>query len=324
MKSGRPIENPDARFDKTGKPFVVMPGPGGAHNWQPMAFGQKTGLVYIPVQEAAFPYIPEANWKSSVRGYNTGVDFAAGAMPADPKIRGGAMAGTKGALIAWDPVAQKERWRVAFKGPWNGGLLATGGGLVFQGNSVKEFAAYDAATGGKLWSANVQTGIMAAPATYTINGEQYVAVLAGWGGSWALSPGVLSEVAGPIRNISRLLVFKLGGTAKLPPEPALARLPLDPPAVTGTPQQIAEGARHYGRYCGVCHGDAAYGSTVLPDLRRSGLIGDSKGWATVVNDGALKDNGMVSFANVLTKAQIESVRHYVINRANEDKKLGIK
>jgi alcohol dehydrogenase (cytochrome c)/quinohemoprotein ethanol dehydrogenase len=74
----------------------------------------------------------------------------------------------------------------------------------------------------------------------------------------------------------------------------------------------------------VCHGDAAYGSTVLPDLRRSGLIGDSKGWATVVNDGALKDNGMVSFANVLTKAQIESVRHYVINRANEDKKLGIK
>ncbi len=324
MKSGRPIENPDARFDKTGKPFVVMPGPGGAHNWQPMAFDQKTGLVYIPVQEAAFPYIPEANWKSSARGYNTGVDFAAGAMPADPKIRGGAMAGTKGALIAWDPVAQKERWRVAFKGPWNGGLLATGGGLVFQGNSVKEFAAYDAATGGKLWSTNVQTGIMAAPATYTINGEQYVAVLAGWGGSWALSPGVLSEVAGPIRNISRLLVFKLGGTAKLPPEPALARLPLDPPAVTGTPQQIAEGARHYGRYCGVCHGDAAFGSTVLPDLRRSGLIGDSKGWATVVNDGALKDNGMVSFANVLTKAQIESVRHYVISRANEDKKLGIK
>jgi PQQ-dependent dehydrogenase (methanol/ethanol family) len=324
MKSGRPIENPEARFDKTGKPFVVMPGPGGAHNWQPMAFDQKSGLVYIPVQEAAFPYIPEANWKSSAVGYNTGVDFAAGAMPADPKIRGGAMAGTKGALIAWDPVAQKERWRVAFKGPWNGGLLATGGGLVFQGNSVKEFAAYNAATGGKLWSTNVQTGIMAAPATYTIKGEQYVAVLAGWGGSWALSPGVLSEVAGPIRNISRLLVFKLGGTAKLPPEPALARLPLDPPAITGTPQQIAEGARHYGRYCGVCHGDAAYGSTVLPDLRRSGLIGDSKGWAAVVNDGALKDNGMISFANVLTKAQIESVRHYVISRANEDKKLGIK
>jgi quinohemoprotein ethanol dehydrogenase len=102
MKSGRPIENPDARFDKTGKPFVVMPGPGGAHNWQPMAFDQKSGLVYIPVQEAAFPYIPEANWKSSKIGYNTGVDFAAGAMPADPKIRGGAMAGTTGALVAWD------------------------------------------------------------------------------------------------------------------------------------------------------------------------------------------------------------------------------
>lgn len=324
MQTGRPIENPDARIDKTGKPFVVMPGPGGAHNWQPMAFDPKSGLVYIPVQQAAFPYIPEANWKSGVQGFNTGIDFAAGAMPADPKIRAGALAGTSGALIAWDPVAQKERWRVAFKGPWNGGLLATAGGLVFQGNSASEFAAYDAAKGLKLWSADVQTGIMAAPVTYTIRGEQYVAVLAGWGGSWALSPGILSEVAGPIRNISRLLVYKLGGTAKLPPAPPLSRLPLDPPPVTGKPAQIAEGGRHFGRYCGVCHGDAAYGSTVLPDLRRSGLIGDAKAWQLVVHDGVLKDNGMVGFRKVLSAEQIEATRHYVISRANEDRKLGIK
>ncbi len=324
MKTGRPIENPDARIDKTGKPFVVMPGPGGGHNWQPMAFNPQAGLVYIPIQEAAFPYIPEANWKSAKQGFNTGIDFAAGAMPANPDIRSAALAGTKGALIAWDPVAQKERWRVAFKGPWNGGLLATAGGLVFQGNSTAEFAAYDAIKGTKLWSTGVQTGIMAAPVTYSIKGEQYVAVLAGWGGSWALLPGMLSEVAGPIRNISRLLVYKIGGTAKLPPAPPLTRLPLDPPPVTGTPEQIADGARHYGRYCGVCHGDAAYGSTVLPDLRRSGLIADGKAWATVVRDGVLKDNGMVSFSKVLTPGQIEAIRHYVISRADEDKKLGIK
>jgi alcohol dehydrogenase (cytochrome c)/quinohemoprotein ethanol dehydrogenase len=165
---------------------------------------------------------------------------------------------------------------------------------------------------------------MAAPMTYTIKGEQYVAVLVGWGGSWALSPGILSEVAGPVRNISRLLVFKLGGKAALPAEPELVRLPLDPPPVSGTPQQVAAGAISYARYCGVCHGDAAYGSTVLPDLRRSGLIADSAGWMAVVRDGALKDNGMVSFANVLDPAQIEAVRHYVIARANEDKALGVK
>lgn len=324
LKTGRPIENPEARIDRSGKPFVAMPGPGGAHNWQPMAFDPKTGLVFIPVQEAAFPYIPEANWKRAAQGFNNGIDFAAGAMPADPKVRAGALAATKGALIAWDPVRQKEVWRVAFKGPWNGGLLATAGGLVFQGNSASEFAAYDAASGKRLWSSDVQTGIMAAPITYELGSEQYVAVLAGWGGSWALSPGILSEVGGPVRNISRLLVYKLGGKAKLPPAPPLVRLPLDPPPVTGTAQQIANGARHFGRFCGVCHGDAAYGSTVLPDLRRSGLLADGKGWTAVVHDGALKSNGMVGFANVLSKADVEAVRHYVIKRANEDKSLGLK
>ncbi len=322
LKSGRPIENLDARIDKTGKPSVVLPGPGGAHNWQPMAYSPATGLVYLPAQQAAFPYIPATQWKSEQQGYNTGMDFAAAAMPADPKIRAAAAAATNGALIAWDPVAQQQRWRVDFKGPWNGGLLATGGGLVFQGNSMKEFAAYDAALGTKLWSSNAQTGIIAAPVTYSVNGEQYVAVMAGWGGIWALAPGVLSEVAGPVRNISRLLVFKLGATGQLPPEPPLVRLPLDPPAVTGTSEQIAEGAKHYGRFCGVCHGDAAYGSTLLPDLRRSALLRDSTAWASVAHGGLLNEHGMVSFAKVLDLAQIESIRLYVIKRANEDKALG--
>ncbi len=322
MATGRPIEVAAARYDKTGKPFVSMPGPAGGHNWHPMAFDQKTGLVFIPAIEAAFPYIPEANWKKSNIGFNTGVDFAAGAMPAIPDVRKGAAAGTKGALIAWDPVTQKERWRVQYNGPNNGGVLATAGGLVFQGSAVGDFAAFDAAKGTKLWSAPAQSGIVAPPVTYSIKGEQYVAVLAGWGGSWALSPaGMLAEVSGPVRNISRLLVFKLGGKAQLPPMPSLAKMPLDPPAVRGTPAQIADGGRHYARYCGVCHGDSAYGSTVLPDLRRSGVIADAKNWQMIVHDGALSANGMIGWSKVLNPAQIESIRHYIIKRANEDKAL---
>jgi len=324
IQTGRPIENPDARIDRTGKPSVVVPGPGGAHSWQPMAYDPKTGLVYIPAMEAGFPFIADAHWQQAPIGFNTGIDFAAAAMPADTNIRAAVKAATKGALIAWDPVAQKERWRVAFKGPWNGGVLATAGGLVFQGNVAQEFAAYDAASGTKLWSTPVQTGIIAAPVTYSIKGEQYVAVLAGWGGIWALAPGILSEVAGPIRNVSRLLVFKLGATGQLPPEVPIARRPLEPPAVGGTPAQIAEGAQHYGRFCGVCHGDAAFGSTLLPDLRRSPLLADGKTWASVVHDGALANQGMVSFARVLTPEQVEAIRYYVIKRANEDKALGDK
>jgi alcohol dehydrogenase (cytochrome c)/quinohemoprotein ethanol dehydrogenase len=323
-QSGRPLENPEARIDKTGKPFLTVPGAGGAHSWQPSAYDPKTGLVYIPAIDAGFPFVPDAHWKPSAVGFNTGMDLAAAAMPADPKIRAGAMAATKGALIAWDPVAQKERWRVALPGPWNGGALATGGGLVFQGNTAKEFVAYDAASGVKLWSSSVQTGVIAAPITYAIGGDQYVAVLAGWGGIWALAPGILSQVGGPVRNVSRLLVFKLGATAQLPAESTLAPRPLDPPAITGTPEQIAAGAQQYGRFCGVCHGDAAYGGTLLPDLRRSPLLDSAKGWASVVSDGALQSKGMIGFASVLGPEQVDSIRAYVIKRANEDKALGEK
>ncbi|WP_336979601.1 PQQ-dependent dehydrogenase, methanol/ethanol family [Altererythrobacter fulvus] len=324
MKTGRPVEVPEARYDKTGKPFVSTPGAGGAHSWHPMAFSPKEGLVYIPVIEAAFPYFPEANWKPNTkRGFNVGIDQAAGGMPADLAARNGARAATKGALVAWDPVAQKERWRVPYKGPWNGGLLSTAGGLLFQGTAAGNFVAYDARDGKQLWSFAAQTGVVAPPMTYMIDGEQYVAVLAGWGGIWPLAPGgVLNEVAGPVPNISRLLVFKLGGTAKLPPAPPLSRMPLDPPPFTGDKTKLASAVYNYGRYCGQCHGDAAVGSTVLPDLRRSALLGDANGWATVVHDGALQDNGMVSFAGTLSRQEIESIRQYVIMRANEDKKLG--
>jgi PQQ-dependent dehydrogenase (methanol/ethanol family) len=322
LQSGRPIANPDARVDRTGKPFLLLPGPGGAHSWQPGAYDPQTGLVYIPALEVGFPFVPDPHWTKVTQGYNTGMDFAAAAMPADPKVRAAVMAATKGVLIAWDPVAQKDRWRAPLKGPWNGGALATGGGLVFQGNSAQEFVAYDAASGAQVWSTSVQTGIIAAPVTYSIKGEQYVAVLAGWGGIWALAPGILSEVGGRVRNVSRLLVFKLGGTAQLPPEPGVSARPLDPPAGTGTPDSISEGARHYARFCGVCHGDAAHGGSLLPDLRRSPALESRKAWAAVVHGGALRDQGMASFATVLTPEQIDAIRDYVIKRANEDKALG--
>ncbi|MBU0669074.1 MAG: PQQ-dependent dehydrogenase, methanol/ethanol family, partial [Alphaproteobacteria bacterium] len=216
---GRPVQNEEARIDVTGEPALVMPGPLGGHNWHPMAFHPGEGLVYIPAFEAASIYAPEANWKPDrARGFNVGFDLGAGDLPPDLGIRREVYGTVKGRLIAWDPVKQEARWEVEFPGPWNGGLLATGGGLVFQGNSSSEFSAYDAADGSKLWSFAAQTGIVAPPITYTVAGEQYVAVLAGWGGAYALAAdGGLVNDQGPVRNVSRLLVFKLGGTGELPP-----------------------------------------------------------------------------------------------------------
>lgn len=325
QKTGRPIENPAARVDKTGKPFIVSPGPLGAHNWHPMAYDAKQKLVFIPAQITSYPYIPAAGWKPSKIGFNVGMDTANNAMPADNAVREAAKKATKGVLIAWDPVAQKERWRVTLGGPWNGGVLATAGGLVFQGNAMGNFVAYDSASGKNLWSFEAQTGVVAAPMTYSINGEQYVAVLAGWGGAWPITAGVLSDMSGPVRNISRLLVFKLGGKGKLPAMPAADALPLDPPGLTAAADVVQGGAQLYGRYCTVCHGDAAVQASgrggIIPDLRYSGTLSSAENWQMIVHDGALKDNGMVSFAPVMSKPEIDSVRQYVIARANEDKAL---
>jgi quinohemoprotein ethanol dehydrogenase len=321
-KTGRPAINPDARYDKTGKLFIGVPGAGGAHSWQPMSFSPQTGLVYIPANLGAFPYAAAKDWKASDIGFQTGLDNAAMAMPAIKAARDGALTATTGALIAWDPVKQKEAWRVSHFGAWNGGTLATAGNLVFQGTAQGDFVAYGADHGNKLWSFPAQSGIIAAPMSYAIGGEQYVAILVGWGGVWDVATGVLANKAGASHNISRLLVFKLGASGALAPPPPMARRVLDPPPFTGTREQVALGAARYGRYCSVCHGDAAVAGGLNPDLRHSGAINDGNAIKAVVIDGALKHNGMVSFSSALGAADVEAIRQYLISRANEDKALG--
>jgi quinohemoprotein ethanol dehydrogenase len=168
QKTGRPIENPGIRYDQTGKRAQLLPGALGAHSWQPMAFNPTTGLVYIPAQEIGMTYEPVKNFLPAPMGWNIGT------ITTNPP-------NVKGYLIAWDPVNQKEVWRANYLGPWNGGVLTTAGNLVVQGNAAGDFSAYRADTGAKLWSMFAQSPVMAAPVTYEVNGEQYIAVLAGWG-----------------------------------------------------------------------------------------------------------------------------------------------
>ena len=319
---GKPDIVPEAFYDRTGKMFVGMPGAGGAHSWQAMSFNPKTGLVYIPVNEAAFPYLADKDFVAKPLGYDNGLDSAGTAMPADAKARAAARAATTGRLVAWNPLTQSAAWSVPYVGPWNGGTLATAGNLVFQGAANGTFNAYSADAGRKLWSSPTQTGVIAPPVTYAVHGEQYVAILAGWGGVWDVATGVLADKSGSTRNISRLLVYKVGGRAVLPPLPPSNKGPLDPPPLTGTAAQVAEGAVHYGRFCTVCHGDAAVAGGVNPDLRHSGALNDPKVWQAIIHDGALQDQGMVAWKSVLSPAEIETIRHYVIKRANEDRVIG--
>ena len=324
-ESGRPIENPETRVDKTGQAAIVTPGALGGHNWHPMAYHPDENLVYIPAFEAGMVYSPEADWKPDRdRGFNVGFDLSAGDLPPDLGFRKEITGTLKGMLVAWDPVAQEPRWTVEHPGPWNGGLLATAGGLVFQGTAGSEFNAYNATNGEKLWSFPAQTGVVAPPVTYTIDGEQYVAVLAGWGGAYALSvDGQAIRDLAPVRNISRLLVFKLGADGALPPELELAKLPLDPPPSRANSATISLGGEKYARYCAVCHAPGAVGSTVLPDLRRSGTLSNPASWQAVVREGMLQSRGMANFADSLSAEESNAIREWVIFRANEDKAGGL-
>src|SRR5262249_19504808 len=128
-----------------------------------------------------------------------------------------------GFIKAWDPVAQKERWQVPMGGSWNSGLLSTAGGLVFGGDAFGMFNAYDAKSGAKLWSIDLRTGILAPAMSYMIDGQQYVALLAGWGGGGGLAAfrDPKTALAKYQTNQGRLFVFKLGGAkqvAALSPE----------------------------------------------------------------------------------------------------------
>ena len=319
--TGKPQVNPEAKYEVTGKPFVGSPGAVGAHSWTPMSFSPLTGLVYIPTNNTPQLYAPDPDWKPGTTGFQLGIDATMGNVPADKAVRSATVAALNGALIAYDPVAGKVRWKVPYPMPTNGGTLATAGNLVFQGTADGEFRAYSADNGKKLWSFATQSGVLAAPMTYAIGGEQYVAVLVGWGGVWDVSAG--SGVSARITpNISRLMVFKLGANGVLPAPPPSAKRVLDPPPATGTPEQLAAGAKYYTNSCSVCHGNAAVSGSLNPDLRHSTSLGNPKLWQEIVHDGLLKQNGMVAWKGQFTPEQLEAIRLYVVKRANEDKALG--
>ena len=317
METGRPRVVPEARYSGPAPTFVA-PGPAGAHSWQPMAYNPDAGLVYIPVQDAAFPYIEDPEYLATGLGFNTGVDFNSGSMPQDPAIKEQIFSTIKAHLLAWDPVTQSEAWRVEYPGPSNGGVLTTAGNLVVQGTASGDVAIYRADNGEKLWSHHAQTGVLAGPVSYEIDGVQYIAVAAGWGGVFALAPGEIGLMSGRLGNKSRILAYRLGGDVELPPTTAPAPLVFNPPEATADDETVARGKFLYHRHCVVCHGDAAISGGLLPDLRASpALHGDL--WHSIVLDGALTERGMVSYAAEVSRDDSEAIRAYIIARAHESK-----
>ena len=293
LETGRPVEHPNARY--TNGPFTARPGTAGAHNWHPMAYSPRTGLVYLTVRESETTFRQDPNYTRRDDGV-----FNAG------NLRQTAFHDTF--LMAWDPVRQREAWRAPVGG---GGVLATAGGLVFQGRGqvIGEFVAFRADTGEQVWSHNTPNGIVAGAVTYSIGGEQYIAISTGAGGG-----GMTGGTDARERQPGRVVAFKLNGTATLPPEPGPAP-PANPSSERWTSAQVTRGEGVYAQYCARCHGMRAGSSNVIPDLRRSSAVTDGGLWSSIVMDGMLAANGMIGFREHLSAEEAGAVRGYVSSQA---------
>jgi PQQ-dependent dehydrogenase (methanol/ethanol family) len=316
--SGRPVLTESADYSQT--PQLTFPAPYGGHNWHPMAYSPDTGLVYIPAQEIPFVYSQDDAFEYTRGFWNTGVDIPLNTLPDDPESRKALMSMVKGQISAWDPVAQAEVWRVQHNGPWNGGMLASAGNLLFQGNANGEFVAYRADNGERLWAFPAQTGIVAAPISFEIDGEQYVTVVAGWGGVLALGGGALAAAAG-VSNVSRILTFRLDANGSLPPLEELRPNP-DPPPRIDDEELIASGKHHFNNRCSMCHGLDAVGGGVVPDLRFMSAQSHEQFYAVMLG-GLHSERGMVSFAAILDAQDAKAIHAYLIGEAHRYNALAI-
>jgi PQQ-dependent dehydrogenase (methanol/ethanol family) len=301
----RPIINPDANYGAFGdRGFHVVPSAGGAHSWHPMAFNPGTGLMYIPTNYGSFPLVAEAG---ATMG-NQLLSINVGKRPQDPAPE---LEGAGSYLLAWNPVTREPVWQQR-QGGSRSGVLTTAGNLVFQGTADRTFSAFRADTGDKVWTTETQSGIVGGAASYEIDGEQYIAVVAGQGGGF----GPNSYWA---PNYARLLVYSLGGDAVLPEMISYTPPELNPPANFGDEALLAEGEMHYNDHCASCHGNNGRVSSLFPDLKYAAALNSTALFNAIVIDGALQNNGMVSFSEFLAPGDANAIRAYVVSLANEAK-----
>jgi quinohemoprotein ethanol dehydrogenase len=307
LETGRPVERPQARWSEQAR--RVSPSPPGAHNWHPMSFHPGLGLVYLPVTESVYDYHPDPAFRYRPGRWNTSEDFTAlhEALEDFSDLR--FLACGRSRLVAWDPTNGEPAWTVDHDGGLPGGTLATAGGLVFQGHGGGRFSAFDAGDGRPLWSVDVGVDVIAPPVTYAIEGEQYVAVLAGAGGSHGGHATQLDH-----DNAGRLLAFKLDARTPMPPVERRSSVSPRVPPLDAPTEVIDRGRAVYAHHCFMCHGMGVVSSGLVPDLREAGPTTHDQ-WDAIVRGGLRTPGGMPSFADQLSAEEAEAVRAYVLERA---------
>lgn len=170
----------------------------GAKNWMPMSYSQQTGYFYVPANEWGMDI-----WNEPI-AYKKGAAYLGAGFTIKPLYPD-----YIGALRAIDPATGKIVWEYKNKAPLWGGVLSTAGGLVFTGTPEGFLKAFDARTGKELWKFNTGSGVVGSPVTWEQDGEQYVAVMSGWGGAVPLWGGEVAKAVQHINQGGSLWVFKL-------------------------------------------------------------------------------------------------------------------
>jgi len=309
LKTGKPLVNPEARYDVTGKAVMMQPSAQGAHSWHPPSFNPDTGIAYFSGIDTGMMMKGATNFKPQLGAANVGLEFPQPPTQDGPAAKNPPPREARSQLVAWDAVNQKEVWRSPVLGTIGAGTLTTAGGLVFQGTTKGRFVAYRASDGQELWSTDAQTGVVAAPGSFEVDGEQYIAEEVGYG-----------VVSFGQSNHSRLLVFKLGGTASLPPAPPPPPPPvLNPPPSTASKEVIEQGHQAFVSHCATCHEPPAANRSVFPDLRYSAALNSGEAFSAIVLEGAMQSGGMASFKGRVPPEDVQAIRAYLIERANQAK-----
>jgi PQQ-dependent dehydrogenase (methanol/ethanol family) len=308
---GRPVET-DVDYREQAK--FVKPSPLGAHNWEPMSYSPRTGLVYLPALDMGSLFKVDPHWEYRPGGYNSALDVSV----FENFGSGGGDSDVRGQLVAWDPRAQRAVWRVDHVTGGNGGTLATAGDLVFQASADGRFVAYRATDGAKLWESPLGTGGGGGPVSYLAAGEQYVAVASGWGSAFAMSASDAARRAG-VRGGGRVLAYKLGGNAPLPApaQPPLGPVPAPSFALEASAEERARGSLLYHLNCSTCHGALAVGGgSGIPDLRYSSAQTHAA-FAEIVLGGQRTANGMPGFADRISPDEARMIQAWILHRAAE-------
>ena len=327
LETGRPQINEEMLHYREEPKFVLPSGMGG-HNWNPMSWNPVTQLVYIPtIEGGSVTWDPTDGHEYRPRQPNSGNQVLFGNMLLmDPEnleepmrsalqaVQDSGQHESSATLMAWDPFTGERVWEQEAIGWWDrAGVLSTGGGLVFQGTDSGYFRAYDAENGEQLLDIHVGTSIIAAPMTYTVDGVQYVSLMAGWGGGGWHAPYATSAVL-DYGNEGRILAFRLGGGDVPIPDALTDIAPIPEPPVenTASEEEIQRGQQLYARNCNICHSNTD--TSLTPDLRRMNNAAH-QAFDAIVLQGARRFRGMPQFDDVLDEEETGAIHAYLIDLA---------